>query len=136
MKTCPRCKVEKPRGAFAINSARHDGSQSWCKECQRERWAEQGPKSRRRYPSRTYGVSEDDYFEMLAEQNYRCAICRDKYARNLCVDHCHKTGIVRGLLCSRCNAGVGMLGDSAEGLEVALGYLLSAPTYAARKEAA
>ena len=51
------------------------------------------------------GASESKYLTMLARQNERCAICRDKCStgRHLAVDHDHRTGRVRGLLCFRCN---------------------------------
>lgn len=140
MKTCPRCMKEKPHKDYSINRARKDGLQSWCKDCfnkrQRERWAEQRDKSRRRYLSRTYDLANSDYERLLADQNYRCAVCHKRSAKSFCVDHCHKTGIVRGLLCFRCNAGIGLLGDDVERIEVALGYLRSAPIYAERVAAA
>jgi hypothetical protein len=51
----------------------------------------------------TYGISTDDYERILAEQGGGCAICWRKPRYNLDVDHCHKTGVVRGLLCKLCN---------------------------------
>jgi hypothetical protein len=54
---------------------------------------------------RLYGIGPEQYAEMLEQQDHRCAICRHKHttSRKLCVDHCHKTGRVRGLLCNNCN---------------------------------
>src|SRR6185437_14192734 len=61
---------------------------------------------------RKYGVTHDDYMEMLAKQNGVCAICnlpeRSAKTAALSVDHDHSTGKVRGLLCVRCNAMIGM----------------------------
>ncbi|WP_344447709.1 endonuclease domain-containing protein [Kitasatospora nipponensis] len=62
---------------------------------------------------------------MLADQGSCCAVCGLLAGdRALQVDHCHTTGRVRGLLCRKCNSGIGMLGDSPEGVQRALSYLL------------
>jgi len=63
---------------------------------------------------------------MLEEQNYRCAICNNEdevEGRRLAIDHCHTTGVVRGLLCGKCNRGIGLFYDSQELLERAINYL-------------
>ncbi|WP_407944921.1 endonuclease VII domain-containing protein [Paenibacillus cymbidii] len=75
-----------------------------------------------------YGLTEDDYQALLVQQNYRCAICGsskalEKMNTNLYVDHCHKTGGVRGLLCQKCNAGLGMFKESLELIKRAAVYL-------------
>jgi hypothetical protein len=78
---------------------------------------------------RNYGITIDQYDELLRKQNNECACCgRHITAENkaLAVDHHHGLfGIesVRGLLCNRCNLGLGYLGDDIEGLELALEYL-------------
>ncbi len=73
---------------------------------------------------RMFGISLADYEEMLAKQNGVCAICENKDAYfKLAVDHCHVTGVIRGLLCSQCNRGLGCLGDSPERLRRAIAYL-------------
>jgi hypothetical protein len=57
----------------------------------------------------TYGITPEDYDAMLTQQNGRCAACRNgpREGRPLCVDHCHKTKAVRGLLCDSCNVCAG-----------------------------
>lgn len=72
-----------------------------------------------------YGITLDDYAEMLEAQDGRCAICGDFPPHNklLYVDHCHDTGDVRGLLCQQCNSGIGFLGDNVERVRKALTYL-------------
>lgn len=75
-----------------------------------------------------YNMTKIDYYERLSKQNYRCAICKSKSNGTkqhpyFAVDHCHKTNEVRGLLCSRCNQGIGLLKDSIENLSNAILYL-------------
>ena len=78
---------------------------------------------------RRYGITYDDYERILSEQNFGCAICGEKHSNNkrtsgkLFVDHCHKTNIVRGLLCSRCNHALGQFDDDPIKLKCAILYL-------------
>lgn len=57
-----------------------------------------------------YKLGIEDFNRMSLEQNYCCKICNKQ--KKLVVDHCHKTGKVRGLLCVRCNSGLGYFFDS------------------------
>jgi hypothetical protein len=89
---------------------------SWCAGCQSFRDLEDFSKgatacracssarSHAAMVAKTYGITSDDYATLLEAQEGRCAICgaRPK-SKRLAVDHDHKTGAVRGLLCSRCN---------------------------------
>lgn len=71
-----------------------------------------------------YGLSENDYYELLDAQGGGCAICGNTdERRKLSVDHSHVTGRVRGLLCLRCNSAVAHLGDTAEALRKVVSYL-------------
>lgn len=71
-----------------------------------------------------YGITADDYMKMLEEQDYRCAICgRSPKNRRLNIDHCHKRGHVRGLLCFSCNYGLGFFFDKIASFEKAVEYL-------------
>jgi hypothetical protein len=83
---------------------------------------------------KAYGITLHEYERMLKEQDCKCAICRreetrvvrngsDEAKRMLAVDHCHKTGKVRGLLCSDCNPSLGGFQDSIEILANAIAYL-------------
>ena len=69
-----------------------------------------------------YGITTDQYAKMYIVQAGRCGICQIKYD-NLHIDHDHKTGKVRGLLCMKCNTGLGQLGDTYSSVEQALRYL-------------
>ncbi|CAB4217095.1 Recombination endonuclease VII [uncultured Caudovirales phage] len=79
-----------------------------------------------------YGITRQDYIDMLTKQHGKCAICgepetdidgRSGKVRQLSVDHCHITKKVRGLLCVRCNHGIGKLRDSIPILQSAIEYL-------------
>lgn len=76
---------------------------------------------------RQYGLSKEQFYEMWERQNRVCAICMQECNNSnntkLCVDHCHSTGKVRGLLCFKCNTGLGRFNDSPELLERAADYL-------------
>jgi hypothetical protein len=73
---------------------------------------------------RKFGITEEQYNFLRISQNDKCAICNNggSYQR-LGVDHNHKTGQIRGLLCAQCNAGIGNLKDSIELLENSIKYL-------------
>lgn len=81
---------------------------------------------------RRFGIGLDDYERMLAEQNGGCAICgaahttidkRTGQPQRLHIDHCHRTGQVRGLLCSNCNIGIGYFADDPDRLKKAAEYV-------------
>lgn len=80
-----------------------------------------------------FGITLEDYAAMHDQQNGRCAICRKPETAKkggkvymLCIDHCHKTGEIRGLLCRKCNSGIGLLKDDPKLIQSALDYLLAA----------
>lgn len=79
-----------------------------------------------------YGISLEKYMEMLAEQKGTCAICKKEESQksnkrgvtdSLRVDHCHRTGKIRGLLCSKCNFGIAQFNDDPVLLKRAIRYL-------------
>jgi hypothetical protein len=77
-----------------------------------------------------YGISKKQFTELLEFQGGGCAICAkpiEKLRRRMNIDHDHKTGKVRGILCSGCNTGLGHLGDTVDGLKKALYYLENTP---------
>lgn len=87
------------------------------------RWRAKYPhKTRSRYLQRNYKLTLEQ-FELLKDvQQGKCGICL-KEVKRLVVDHNHKTGVVRGLLCISCNAGIGQLKDDVEIMFKAIAYL-------------
>lgn len=82
---------------------------------------------------RLFGMTQDEYDAMEISQDFKCAICKNFETvldnkklsiRNLAVDHCHQSKKVRGLLCFKCNIGLGKFNDSIDELQSAIEYLL------------
>lgn len=74
----------------------------------------------------SYGISLDKFKEMLLTQDNKCRTCGANHAdfkKGLHVDHCHKSKVVRGLLCSKCNTAIGLLKENIEVLENIINYL-------------
>ena len=89
----------------------------------------QQKKSAKKWELRTkYGLTPEQYSEMLAAQNGVCAICREPPPADilLSVDHCHRTSHVRGLLCKPCNLAIGNMKDDAARLRAAANYVENA----------
>jgi hypothetical protein len=132
MKYCGGCEQQLPFDAFNRHSGKPDGYQTQCRKCikkARQNWASNNPEKRRKRKLKAnYNLTTEDYNNLLKEQNYVCAICGTKDTRNknytfLPVDHCHKTGKVRGILCDYCNVGLGRFEDDVERLKRAIDYL-------------
>lgn len=88
------------------------------------RWKLENPERNRCHQLKTkYGITLEERNQMFEDQGKKCACCGATESKQWCVDHCHETGVVRGILCNLCNTGLGKLGDNVEGLEKALEYL-------------
>lgn len=145
-KACSKCGKIKPLDAFSPNKAMKSGHQSACKVCCRpyrrayyKRHSERLKYEMREYRKQRpgyarnvllkclYGITEVDYQHLLNLQGGACAICKTTEPggkqKVFHVDHCHETGIVRGLLCNKCNIGIGMLRDDATIVRAAADYL-------------
>jgi hypothetical protein len=81
-----------------------------------------------------YNLTPDQYYQLVAAQDYRCKICRDPFKqwrfsidvkRDAHIDHCHDTGRVRGVLCAGCNVAIGRLKDNPNHCANAVSYLIS-----------
>lgn len=79
------------------------------------------------YRVKKYGMTTEDFYARVKAQRGECSICKWVPVEpiDLVIDHCHKTGGVRGLLCNGCNSAIGMLGDTSAGLFLAYKYLLA-----------
>lgn len=128
VKKCKKCCVLKSiSNEYHRSKKSNDGRASWCKKC-----ANTTPRTRkkrvysaenkRRWQLKTrYNLTPEDLDVMLSKQSKCCAICLtdlDKFH----VDHCHSTGVVRGLLCHKCNIRLGGW-DDLDWREKALRYL-------------
>ena len=138
-KQCGKCKIIKEITEFpklSKNSKSYkqfkNGIKPWCKQCYKEystkymRKVRKTSGSRYDHYQRKYGISYDQVKVMLEERNYKCDICNqesDHRYDKLCVDHNHKTGKVRGMLCFSCNTLIGNGKDDPSILDNAAKYL-------------
>lgn len=113
-KHCRGCGEVKPHMEWHRKNSAPDGLASRCKACK----AATGPAGHLR---RKYGITEAERDEMIGAQGGVCCICLAAPATQ--VDHCHKTGRVRGVLCFNCNSGLGLLGDDPAAMNRAAEYL-------------
>jgi len=138
-KVCKKCGIDKPTTNFSPLKTTANKLQTYCKECRRthakQKYKSDGvyreikaQKRMDRHKRATYGISEAEYVAMLAKQQNKCTICNnlDPSGKRLAVDHCHTTGIIRGLLCCNCNRAIGMMQDSPDLLIKAAEYLKGA----------
>ena len=78
------------------------------------------------YRKRTYGLTDEEYYSLLDNQEWCCAICAKPVAQEKldhAIDHDHETGEIRGILCRLCNLGIGYFRDQPELLDAAKDYL-------------
>ncbi|BDI29165.1 hypothetical protein CCAX7_12160 [Capsulimonas corticalis] len=112
---CSKCKKIKPITEFYRNTSYKSGYGYDCKKC---------PNAYSGRNLKKYGLTKTALELMYKAQDHKCAICGiPEGERLLHIDHCHKTGKVRGLLCERCNLGIGAFNDSLEYLNTAILYL-------------
>lgn len=138
-KICRLCSDEKPIDRF---SWRNDSKKyrTECKDClnvlkrsqpRYGKWHKENPErvkelNKRSGLRKNYGITLEYYNEMKESQNHMCKICGTDSPNNhgqFCVDHCHETGKIRGLLCDICNRGLGYFKDNVNFLESAAKYL-------------
>ena len=124
VRTCCGCKKELPLSEFWARQWR-------CKPCFNARRVKDPEGHRRRSHKSVlknrFGMTVEEYDAMVAAQGGACAICKQPETAagktRLSVDHCHESGEVRGLLCSRCNNAIGLLMDNPEYCLAAASYL-------------
>jgi hypothetical protein len=136
MRRCSICVKHKPIEVFTPMGGKRVGNRtSTCTPCRtayNRKRREANPKriyeiERRSKMKQQYDITIDNYDAMLTAQNGGCAICGDEKpggrTRYFAVDHCHTTGVVRGLLCTKCNRGLGLFNDDTVRIERAVNYL-------------
>ena len=151
MKICIKCNTEKDSSEFAYNgSNKGDGRRARCKCCENKsqaEWRVSNPERIKEYWRRAskkhyeknylarnlsrranlYGISKDEIAALYVLCDSKCRICgrpeKDRKNGVLHIDHCHKSGRVRGLLCYRCNIGIGMFDDNKDLMASAITYL-------------
>ncbi len=128
MKRCLDCKEVLPLDDFVRNRRCGDGRTPYCRRCQYARVAESRQRlhggSRHYHLSRRYGLGAKDVLARLNRQEWRCPICSVALTEKTAhVDHDHKTGQVRAVLCFNCNGGLGQFKDNPAVLRNAAAYV-------------
>jgi hypothetical protein len=133
MYTCKKCGIEKPLTEYYKTTDRRSGHKTVCKACiKSDPLSEEKKKYMREYSKKyslktKYNLTEEDYTNLLIEQNHKCAICgidaQQLSKKKLYVDHNHETGKVRELLCHNCNVSLGLMKESIQTLSKAIAYL-------------
>jgi hypothetical protein len=141
-KKCQKCKRTKESKNFHNSKYGEDKLGRWCKACQKRYYNKpktkiklkdylNRPATRDRFNKRFYNISLDEYNKLLLEQNSLCAICSTnnpgRENKRFNIDHDHKTGRVRGLLCYNCNL---ILGNAKDNINI----LINATHYLARNQ--
>jgi hypothetical protein len=143
---CWKCEKLKAPNEFHNDKTKHWGLSGECKKCRYDAlkvWRKSNPerdttnrlreRTRNKLKRRLKGWREkgivftlEEYSEIKTKQGGKCAICfrsDEGHKKALAVDHDHRTGKVRGLLCGSCNLGIGYFKDSVDLLKSAIGYL-------------
>jgi len=146
MKTCSKCKEQYSIEEFHKSSKHKGGRSPQCKYCYNEHrkksysnpenkkkilqrssnWYEKNKLNvRKQQVENKYGIDYEKFLLLVEEQNNECAICSKIMSgkREPAIDHDHETGEVRELLCSNCNAAIGLLQDNFKVVEKAAEYL-------------
>lgn len=142
---CSKCNKEKNTTEFRVEKNGYQRKE--CNSCRQERvknWDNQNKEKRLeiskksyeknknknhlknyiREAKRKYRISEIEYSDMLSNQSNKCATCgKEEINKRLAIDHCHKSGKIRGLLCYNCNRAIGLLNDDVDVMKNIIKYL-------------
>jgi len=151
MKKCTKCKKIKSLDYFPLWKYSKDGFNQRCKDCHnkyRVQWAKNNPIKKKQSSEKwllnnldyrqkvtlksllknKYNMTLDDFDLLNKNQKGRCYICgknkNNERFKRLSVDHCHRTGKIRGLLCNNCNSILGLANDNIDILTNCIGYLI------------
>lgn len=124
---CNKCNIEKPYSSYYKNKGNPTGYLYSCKKCIKIYNNNRRRENKHNYLLYTYNITIGEFEELLKIQNNKCAICNiheNDLKEGLCVDHCHESGKVRGLLCHNCNHALGKLKDDINLFNSAIEYLI------------
>ncbi len=127
-KFCPGCETMLPVEAFVRNASARDGIGGYCRPCQNRKSKESLERNhgttRHYHLKRRYGIGASDVVAMLRAQGWHCPVCWTELTEKTAhVDHDHKTGAVRAVVCFNCNGGLGQFKDNVALLRTAAAYL-------------
>ena len=130
MLICGHCNKLKIEIEYYKSNKLKRGYQSWCIQCHKDNRIHDGQTKTGKLFQR-YGITREELEDLRVEQNHKCKICKIDISRDISrtsrcyqnIDHNHATGKVRGILCFRCNAGIGLLNESPEQLRLAADYI-------------
>lgn len=129
MKNCSRCEIEKPLDSFSEDKQHPSGLKRECRACASKRFSEWRnkdivgirKKDRIKHYMRKYNLSIEEATSLVETRIGVCKICNE--VQPLVGDHCHKSRVVRGLICSACNSLLGYSKDNVKTLQEAIKYL-------------
>ena len=133
LKRCSKCKIEKDISEFFKRKKNKDGLRYQCKKCEQSDYLKytQSDIGRNKILLRQHGITLNQYNKMSKQQKNKCLICgkketsldRYRHLKRLAVDHDHKTGKNRGLLCDRCNRALGYVYENKMILMKLINYI-------------
>jgi len=120
MKICLSCNQSLPESSFhkRTYASGSIGLQPKCKKCQHTRRAKYYKPHE--FMRRKFSLTEEQYNNLMSNTN--CQIC-DVELTKKCIDHCHSTNKIRGVLCNNCNTALGLVGDNIDTLHKMIAYL-------------
>lgn len=125
MKICSQCGEEKDYTHYNKEPRNSDGYTGSCKECRNSNRRGKRQLEGKKHRAKQYGLSVEQYEAYFLEAS--CGICGIK--DDLVLDHNHETGEVRGVLCGKCNRGLGLFNDNIEDLKGAIEWLEEKGSY-------
>ena len=143
LRICKTCGKEKAHNDFPKHKGYKECIRPHCIECRREKelayhhkhkndetksYKYDKAKDKNKKLMSAYNITFEEYKTMIEVQDYKCCICGDILNTDLKkrlapVDHCHKTGRIRGILCKDCNVGLGSFKDDIDVMNSAIQYI-------------